>query len=82
MLITTSCSFLVNDWRHHQNLCHEQDKSARTSGLQGIDILHVGLPQPEHQRLIADAGALPLLIGLLRRQASRSNNHIAYGVVC
>jgi len=38
--------------------------------------------KPEHQRLIADAGALPLLIGLLRRQASRSNNHIAYGVVC
>ncbi|KAH9573657.1 hypothetical protein CY35_01G012100 [Sphagnum magellanicum] len=65
MLITTSCSFLVNDWRHHQNLCHEQDKSARTSGLQGIDILHVAHENTHIKNCVRMEGGIPPLVKLL-----------------
>ncbi|CAM6008724.1 unnamed protein product [Sphagnum balticum] len=53
---------------------HEVEKDAAFA----LGLLAV---KPEHQRLIADAGALPLLVGLLKRQGSNSNNRIAHGVV-
>jgi hypothetical protein len=37
--------------------------------------------QPEHQRLIADAGALPSLVALLRRQGGTVNVRVVNGVV-
>lgn len=37
--------------------------------------------QPEYQRRIADAGALPLLVALLLRQGGSNNGRVANGVV-
>lgn len=37
--------------------------------------------QPEYQRRIADAGALPLLVALLLRQGGSNNARVANGVV-
>jgi hypothetical protein len=53
---------------------HEVEKDAAFA----LGLLAV---KPEHQRMIADAGALPFLVGLLWRQGSSSNHRIANGVV-
>ncbi|CAM6053663.1 unnamed protein product [Sphagnum tenellum] len=52
---------------------HEVEKDAAFA----LGLLAV---KPEHQRLIADAGALPLLVGLLKRQGSNSNNRREGGI--
>lgn len=53
---------------------HEVEKdSAFALGLLAV--------KPEHQRPIADAGALPCLVALLKRKASGSNARIVNGVV-
>eukprot|EP00249_Psilotum_nudum_P023477 c28889_g1_i2 orf=1071-3155(-) len=53
---------------------HEVEKDAAFS----LGLLAV---KPEHQRLIADAGALPSLVSLLQRKANSSNGRIVNGVV-
>lgn len=37
--------------------------------------------QPEHQQLIVDAGALPLLVDLLKRHKSGLNSRAVTGVI-
>ncbi|KAL1559679.1 ARM REPEAT PROTEIN INTERACTING WITH ABF2-like isoform X3 [Salvia divinorum] len=53
---------------------HEVEKgSAFTLGLLAI--------KPEHQQLIVDAGALPLLVGLLKRHSDVPNSRVVSGVI-
>ncbi|KAL3676603.1 hypothetical protein R1sor_026551 [Riccia sorocarpa] len=53
---------------------HEVEKDAAFA----LGLLAV---KPEHQRLIADAGALPFLVSLLLRKVSSSNARVVNGVV-
>ena len=46
-----------------------------------IYLLVVSLQQPEHQQLIVDAGALPPLVNLLRRQKNTTNSRVVNSVI-
>nr|CAB3461559.1 unnamed protein product [Digitaria exilis] len=46
-----------------------------------IHLIGVSLQQPEHQQLIIDAGALPLLVNLLRRHKSTINSRVVNSVI-
>jgi HEAT repeat protein len=46
-----------------------------------IYLLGVSLQQPEHQQLIVDAGALPPLVNLLRRQKNTTNSRVVNSVI-
>jgi len=45
-----------------------------------FSFLFFGL-QPEHQQLIVEAGALPLLVDILKRHKSGSNSRAVTGVI-
>ncbi|OEL34457.1 arm repeat protein interacting with ABF2 [Dichanthelium oligosanthes] len=44
-------------------------------------LIGVPLQQPEHQQLIVDAGALPPLVNLLRRQKNTTNSRVVNSVI-
>lgn len=44
-------------------------------------LLGVLLQQPEHQQLIVDAGALPPLVNLLKRQKNTTNSRVVNSVI-
>ncbi|BBN18961.1 hypothetical protein MPTK1_8g06830 [Marchantia polymorpha subsp. ruderalis] len=73
-LVPHLCAPLVEEGGGPISCEHEVEKDAAFA----LGLLAV---KPEHQRLIADAGALPLLVSLLVRKVCASNARVVNGVV-